>query len=228
MQIIHYGKSIGDTLKTVILSFLFKAKPGHFNKFIDKLDFFDLPNPINKARELTHALFIPQILQDSNDEDVSYMLPFSFYTYQGSHTAPPCAEKTIHYVASKPIELSNTTLEMFKESLRVPDMMDAKGNVHVSDTILENNRGVQPLNGRPIFHYDHSNDCPTFRKGKQGGYKKRGHYEKITKEAIKYFYVNGEAPSGIPNAFVVTNKEALGYLGRNKVKKDKKKKKSKK
>ena len=224
MQIIHYGKSVGDTLKSVILSFLFKAQPGSFNKFIDKLDFFDLPNPTFKARELSKPLFIPQILQDSNDEDLSFMLPFSFYTYQGSHTAPPCAEKTIHYVASKPIELSNTTLEMFKESLRVPDMMDSKGNVHVSNSVLENNRSTQPLNGRPIFHYDHSNTCPEFKKAKQGGYKKKGHYEKIPKEVVKYFYVNGNKPSGIPNAYVVTNREALGYKKKNKIKKEKKKK----
>jgi len=210
MQIIHYGKSVGDTLKSVILSFLFKSKPGSFNKFIEKLDFFDLPNPTNKARELSKPLFIPQILQDSNDDDVSYMLPFSFYTYQGSHTAPPCVEKTIHYVASEPIELSNTTLEMFKESLRVPDMIDAKGNVHVSNSVLENNRNTQQLNGRPIFWYDHSKNCPSFGKGKQKGYAKKGHYEKRVKQAVKYFYVNGQAPSGIPNAFVVTNREALG------------------
>jgi carbonic anhydrase len=212
MQIIHHGKSVGDTLKSVILSFLFKARPGSFNKFIDKLDFFDLPNPIIKAKELSKALFIPQILQDSNEEDLSYMLPFSFYTYQGSHTAPPCAEKTIHYVASQPIDLSNTALEMFKESLRIPDQMDSKGNVHVADFISENYRVTQPLNGRAIFHYDHKNDCPDFRKPKQGAPPTKGHYEKVVKDAVKYFHVNGVKPSGIPNAFVVTNKEAKGKL----------------
>lgn len=223
MQVIHYGKSVGDTLKSLILSFLFKAKPGSFNKFVDKLDFFDLPNPLNKARELSKPLFIPHILQDSNEEDMSLMIPFSFYTYQGSHTAPPCAEKTIHYVASKPIELSNTSLEMFKESLRIPDQMDSKGNVHVSNSVLENNRGTQPLHGRPIFHYDHTNfNCPTFRKGKQGGYTKRGHYEKRSTSTTEYFFVNGEKPSGIPNAFVVTNKEALGDKAKKKGKKHKK------
>jgi carbonic anhydrase len=209
MQIIHSGKSVGDTLKTVILSFLFKAKPGSFNKFIDKLEFFDLPNPINKAKELSKPLFIPQILQDSNDEDVSFMTPFSFFTYQGSLTAPPCAEKTIHYVASKPIELSNTTLEMFKESLRIPDKMDASGNVHSSNAVLDNSRTTQPLNGRPIFHYDHKNSCPSFTKSKQGGNNNRGHYERRDKTATQYFFVDGDKPSGIPNAFVVTNKEAL-------------------
>jgi carbonic anhydrase len=220
MQIIHYGKSIGDTLKSVILSFLFKAKPGSFNKFIDKLDFFNLPNPTEKARELSRPLFIPQILQDSNDEDVSIMLPFSFYTYQGSFTAPPCAEKTIHFVASKPIELSNTALEMFKESLRIPDQMDSNGNVRTSNSNLDNSRNVQPLNGRPIFHYNHINfNCPTFnlRKSKQGGVGSKGHYERVNRSATEYFFVNGEKPSGIPNAFVVTNKEALEEGGVDKL-----------
>jgi carbonic anhydrase len=211
MQIIHYGKSVGDTLKSVILSFLFKSKPGSFNKFIDKLDFFDLPNPINQARELSRPLFIPQILQDSNDEDLSFMSPFSFYTYQGSHTAPPCAEKTIHYVASKPIELSNTALEMFKESLRVPDQMDSNGNVHSSNSNLDNSRLTQPLNGRAIFHYNHTNfNCPTFTKSKRGGGNiSKGHYERVDKSSTEYFFVNGDKPSGIPNAFVVTHKEAI-------------------
>jgi len=209
MQIIHYGKSIGDTLKTTIFSFLFRAKPGSFNKLIDKLDFFDLPNPHNKARELAQTLFIPHILLDSNEDDLSIMVPFSFYTYQGSLTAPPCSEKTIHYVASQPINLSNTALELFKEALRVPDLMDSKGNIMTSNTLLENNRATQPLNGRAIFHYDHTKfNCPDFRK-KSKGINPKGHYEKRTKETTEYFFVNGYKPSGIPNSFVVPNKEAL-------------------
>lgn len=213
MQIIHRGKSVGDTLKTVILSFLFKSKPGSFNKFIDKLDFFDLPNPLEKARELNSALFIPQILQDSNDEDLSFMQPFSFYTYQGSFTAPPCQEKTIHMVASKPVELSNTALEMFKESLRIPDQMDNNGNVKLSNSSLDNARLTQPLNGRAVFHYNHADfGCPqmNLKKSKQGGGGSgEGHYERVDRTATEYFFVNGQKPSGIPNAFVVPTKEAL-------------------
>merc|ERR1712032_1608092 len=98
--------------------------------------------------------------------------------YQGSHTAPPCAEKTIHYVASTPIELSSTALEMFKESLRVPDMMDAAGNVHTSNSSLENNRATQPLHGRPVFHYDYTNfNCPNLNL-------KNVHKEAILREDI--------------------------------------------
>jgi carbonic anhydrase len=210
MQVIHYGKSIGDTIKQVVLSFLFRAKPGIFNKFIEKLDFFDLPNPTDKVRELSQTLFIPHIFLDSDDEDLSIMTPFSFYTYQGSITTPPCNEQTIHYIASRPIDLSNTALELFKEALRVPDRMDAKGNIVVSNILMENNRSVQALNGRTIFHYDHLKyNCPDFRK-KNIGQKFNGHYEKRTKEVVEYVYVNGFNPSGMPGSFVVSEKEANG------------------
>jgi len=212
MQIIHYGKSVGDTVKQVILSFMFKAKPGVFNKFIDKLDFFDLPNPHDKFRELSNTLFIPHILLESDEEDLSIMNPFSFYTYQGSLTAPPCNEQTIHYVASKPINLSNTALELFKEALRVPDRVDAKGNIVTSNSLMENNRQIQPLNGRSVFHYDHSKyNCPDFRRKATPADKGvNGHYEKRTRETVEYVFVNGNKPSGMPGSFVVSEKEAKG------------------
>jgi carbonic anhydrase len=210
MQIIHYGKSTGDSLKSIILSFLFKEKPGAFNKFFEKLEYFNLPNPKNKSRKLSQTLFIPEILQENGDfEDFNFIKPFNFYSYQGSHTAPPCDEKTIHYVASNPIELSSTTLKMFKESLRIPDQIDSKGNINDSNksTLFENNRSTQALNGRAIFHHYYLN-CNFFGKIKQGGDIKKGHYEKIIKTAVEYIHVNRDIPSGIPNSFVVTNKEA--------------------
>jgi len=37
-----------------------------------------------------------------------------------------------------------------------------------------------------------------------------GHYEKVQKAFTKYFYVNNLAPSGLPNAFVVSKEEATG------------------
>jgi carbonic anhydrase len=208
MQIIHNGKSVGDTLKKVILSFLFRAKPGVFNKFIDKLNFFDLPNPIEKYREIDQTLYIPHILLNSDDEDLSIMVPFSFYTYQGSLTTPPCNESVIHYIASKPIELSNTALELFKEALRNPDRVDHRGNIVSSTSFMDNNRLTQPLNGRTIFHYDHTKyNCPDFRR-KAPTNNLGGHYEKRVKSTAEYFFVNGMSPSGVPNAYVVPEKEA--------------------
>jgi len=36
----------------------------------------------------------------------------------------------------------------------------------------------------------------------------KGHWEKIEKDVDRYFYVSGEEPSNLPNAFVVSEEEA--------------------
>jgi len=215
MQVIHNARTQGDVGKTAVLSFLFKAKPGVYNKFIDKLDFFNLPNPIETSREIKETLFIPSILLNSDDEDVSLMPSFSFFTYEGSLTQPPCTESTIHYVASQPIELSTTALHLFKEALVVPEMEDSKGNIVINENVNdENYRAIQNLNGRSIFYYDSSKyECPLFKekiKPKRTLELNQGHYEKRERTVTEYMFVNGEKPSGLPNAFVVSDKEALG------------------
>jgi hypothetical protein len=143
------------------------------------------------------------------------MTPFSFYTYSGSLTTPPCNEKTIHYVASEPIGISSTVIELFKEALRIPDLQDSNGGIIVSeDSIMQSNRKCQKLNGRPVFWYNHKKfSCPTFKKMKKGNgdaNHKKGHYERKESSAIQYFFVEGADPSNLPGAFVVTEKEALG------------------
>jgi carbonic anhydrase len=211
IQFVHYGASKGDIAKQVVLSYLIEKKAGVYNKFFDDLDFFNLPNPLGKTRDIDHDLFIPKIFYDSNNEDsdlIPLMKPFSFYTYQGSLTAPPCTERTIMYVAKEPIQLSSTVIQLFQEALRVPDMIDAKGDIIVSDWVPQSNRNIQNLNGRPVFCYDHEKYCgpdPTPPKPKPVG-----HYEKVAQKATHYFYVNGDKPSGLPGAFVVSEKEAKG------------------
>ena len=86
-------------------------------------------------------------------------------------------------------------------------MMDQKGNVIVSDWMPISKRDIQEINGRPIFHYDHIKQCgpdPVIKIAEPG------HYEKIQKMALKYFYINNLTPSGIPGAFVVSKDEATG------------------
>lgn len=145
------------------------------------------------------------------------MNPFSFYTYSGSLTTPPCNEKTIHYVASEPIGVSSTLIALFKEALRIPDLQDPQGGVIVSnDSIMWSNRKCQKLNGRPVFHYNHKKySCPTFKRmrktrGFGGDADSKGHYERKASTATSYFFVEGNEPSGLPGAFVVTEKEAMG------------------
>ena len=208
LEIIHYGKTKGDIAKQVVLSFLFKKKPGVYNKFIDDVDFFNLPSPVNKSKKVTAPLFVPKIFFNSNDQDLPMMKPFSFYTYQGSLTAPPCTQRTIHYVASKPIPLGTTALQLFEEALRMPDLMDTRGSVIISKLLPENNRSIQPLNGRAVFFYDHIKYCGPDPIKKP--VKPKGHYEKKINKMVDYFFVNGQNPSGLPGAFVVSEKEALG------------------
>lgn len=210
MQIIHYGRSQGDIAKQAVLSFLFKKSPGKYNKFIDSMDFYSLPNPLNPEREIVQDLYIPNVLYSSDDDDIPVMKPFSFYTYEGSLTSPPCTERTTHYVAADPIELSSTALAMFKEALRKPDRIDEKGNVVVDNSVLENYREKQALNEREVFIYDHTKyDCPKYVK-KIPKLSQAGHYEKRVKEATQYIRVNGNEPSGLPGAFVVGEDEAKG------------------
>jgi carbonic anhydrase len=211
MQIVHHGVTKGDIAKTVILSFLFKSKPGIYNRFIDTLDFFNLPNPKEAAIDLDKNFFIPNVLVSSDEDEIPMMKPFSFYTYSGSWTQPPCIERTTHYVASDPIDLSSSVIALFKEALKGPDYMNDKGQMIVSeDGEVSSNRNVQPLNNRNVYLYDHiKNNCPEF-KTKRHHIVKKGHYEKRQIDTTQYVYVTGDKPTGIPNSFVVSADEAKG------------------
>ena len=213
MQIIHYGQTKGDTAKQVVLSFLFEKKAGVYNKFIDDLDFFNLPNPVEKEKDIQSNIHLNKIFYHSDNKEYPFWKPFSFYTYRGSISQPPCTEKTIVYVASKTIKIGNTALELFREAIRMPDMQNSvTGEVIVSQFPAENYRETQNLNGRAVFHYDHVKYCgpdPPRKKSKV-----KGHYEKVIKKLTNYFFVNGENPSGVPGAFVVSEKEAKAKLGK--------------
>jgi len=212
MQVIHYGRSKKAINKQVVLSFLFIKRPGSSNKFIEKLDFFNLPTKAEPDRDLKESINIAEVFYDSFSEDIPNVMPFSFYTYSGSLTFPPCTERTINYVLSDPIPLSTTAIEMFKEALRMPDLIDqASNNIFVENTKTENNRNTQKQNGRPIFYYDHIKYCgPNFVQKKK--LKTKGHYEKYEKSVIEYFYVPQKAPAGLPGAFLVSENEAKRNL----------------
>jgi carbonic anhydrase len=209
MQIVHYGRSKGDIAKQAILSFLFKKKPGVYNKFIDKLDFFNLPNPIDNLRDITNDLFIPSVFYNTDDEDNIFLKPFSFFTYEGSLTTPPCTERTTHFVVADPIHLSNTVLQLFKEAIKQPDSKDDSGNYYVADE-LSNYREIQPRNDRQVLIYDHIKfNCPEYKPAPKK-VESLGHYEKHDNYVTDYIFVPSGEPSGIPGSLVVTENEAKG------------------
>jgi len=212
ISIIHNAKSKGDFGKRVVLNFLFKPKAGIYNKFLDQLEFFNLPNPHEAKRTLHNRIYIPEMFYTVED-GVSVFKPFSFYTYQGSLTAPPCNENVIQYVVSEPIEASPTSLDMFKEALRRPDFEDNLGNVIVSeDSLMENSRMTQSLNGRAVFLYDSNLFNPSYdmtNEDEKYNAKREGHYEKLKKRVTNYFYVDGYENSEVKGAIVAPEDEAL-------------------
>ena len=196
-----------------MLNFLYTGKAGVYNRFIDDLEFFNLPNPSDQYRVLHNKLFIPNAMLTQEESSSSIMRPFSFYTYQGSLTYPPCVENVIQYVASEPISASITALELFKEALRMPDFEDQAGNVVVSkDVPLDNSRATQPINGRPVFIYDSTLFNPPLftTKNEDAKYEdsRGGHYEKQQQEVTDYMYVEGNEPSSLPGALVASEVEA--------------------
>jgi len=206
MQVIHSGKTDQDIAKSVIVCFLFKKKAGATNKFLEQLEVFNLPNYVEKYREINNKIFIPNVFLFDDEEELGVSEPFSFYTYSGSISQPPCNERAIVYVASKPIETSVYSLQLFKEALQVQEGINRLGEILYKNQ--ENNRAIQNSNGRSIFHFD-SSDC-LFDRKRKGAAKKNGHYEKVPRKVQSYFYVNTPKPSGLPNAWVVTEREALG------------------
>ncbi len=210
MKIIHKARTVGDFGKMLTLSFMFKSKPGVYNKFLDKLDFYNLPNPYDTYQEIREDIFIPNIFLDDDIEGSSEMTPFSFFSYQGSVTEPPCNENTIVYVASEPIPVSISTLQLFREALSMPDQVDYLGRIISAQKNLTNFRAAQQQKGRAIFHYDKRHDCPIYKI--HTTFKRPGHYERITRKGATYYFVSGDKPSGLPGAFVVTDKEAKGKL----------------
>lgn len=204
MQILHYGRSKGDIAKQAVVSFIFKRSPGMFPKFFDSFDILQLPNEIFKKSKIVNDIDLNRLFYDVEYEGETTFKPFSFYTYQGSLTFPPCTERTIHYVASKPIPLGEMIIEHFMEAIGTPNYTDSH---YYFQSDNKNYRETQPLNDRDIFFFDHVKYCGK-DEVKLEEKQPEGHFEKIMSKAWHYYHINTEEPSNLPGSQVVSEKEA--------------------
>ena len=211
VQIFHRPLTEGDFAKKAVLSILFKKTYGSFNNFFDNIDLVNLPDKYIKEVTVENSIDIDDIFMDQPGVTPDH---FSYYYYQGSMSAPPCDEQVSWYVVSEPLPLGSTTIDMFRDTINVklkresnrPDvqlLLDA--NI---PTLLGNYRKIQDLNDRNVYYFDRQQQCGWEDIKKV--IEPQGHYEKIEQKMFKYFKVNDENPSGIPNAVVVTEQEARG------------------
>lgn len=93
MEVQFYFRAItpGCLRKTAALAVLYKVVPGSTNLFFDKtINILDLPDRFEKKKKLLKPLDLKHLFMlDSED---SYD-GFSYYTYEGSFTSPPCQGK---------------------------------------------------------------------------------------------------------------------------------------
>jgi carbonic anhydrase len=209
IEVIHYGETKGNIHKNLIFSILYEKYPGVYNKFIDDLDPFNLPNPLNSQRDILKDLHLNKLLVNSEEDGFLQMKNIDFYTYQGSLTTPPCTENTIRVVVSEPVRLGSTVLTLFKEAIKTPDVVDEEGNITLNNQNLTNNRKSQALNGRKVWLYQSPNKDSLIYKP-PSIQRPEGHYEKVVKRHTTYYEVSNDQPSGIPGAFVVSEAEAKG------------------
>lgn len=91
--------------------------------------------PIENVTEDGSLIVDPRFMFAPNDqvEDVVPSRFGNYYRYDGSLTTPPCSESVKWIVLTTRIEMSETQIAAFKA------------------IIHDNNRPIQPLNGRKLF-----------------------------------------------------------------------------
>ena len=62
-----------------------------------------------------------------------------YYRYNGSLTTPTCNEVVLWTIFERPMKISQNLAESFRDSF--------------SENLLENNREIQPVNGREVFYF---------------------------------------------------------------------------
>jgi hypothetical protein len=172
-----------------------------------------------------------------NDNTFKHSLPstttldFSYFSYQGSLTSPPCEEEILWFVSSKPLPIGYTTIEYFKDVLKNIEFSE-DGTCIDSVEIEANVRQLQNQNNRDVSFYDsevefakcYLEDTEEYlneyhKQQKIEGNKSNGHFEKLVVPTTKYYYVNSDETSGVPGALNVSPQEAgVINFSRNKVK----------
>ncbi len=115
-------------------------KRGRHNSAFDPI-WSHLPAVPSEAQRIENVaedgslIINPRFMFSPNDqvEDVAPSLFGNYYRYDGSLTTPPCSEDVKWIVLITPIEMSEAQITAFKA------------------IIHDNNRPVQPLNGRKLF-----------------------------------------------------------------------------
>lgn len=81
----------------------------------------------------------------------------------------------------------------------------------MADNLDGSNRELMPLRNREVLFFDRLLSCTPYEESKKD-IKLKGHYERVDKVATKYFYVDSEKPSGIKDAFVISEKESKDMI----------------
>lgn len=167
----------------------------------------------------------------------SNTVDFNYYSYEGSLTSPPCQEEVTWFIADKPLPIGYTTLEYFKDVMKISELNEDDSCVDTIE-LMDNKRELQKLNDREVYYYnsdvdsgrnlylskESNNNSNNFLDNKNKNHNKTnnkqdGHFEKVKGVVTKYFYVNSDETSSIPGAVAVTPEEAgVISFSKNKIK----------
>ncbi|XP_034482128.1 carbonic anhydrase 2-like [Drosophila innubila] len=131
LDYIDFQSALGQELGIAVLAFFFKVNKKlhnpHYGEFVEMLSLIDRKG---SSTELELPLPLMKFLSASS---------MNYYTYVGSLTTPPCAERIIWIDYQDPIDLSEYQLNLFRKL--------TANNEHMRN----NFRPIQPLNDRVIY-----------------------------------------------------------------------------
>lgn len=199
----------GQFKQKAVLAVLYEKRPGAIVQAFEEMDILNLPNPLFKEGNNLIAKDFHVYKFIYNDDQYMSPPPFDYFKYRGSFTWPPCEEDVIWFVLSTPVFLGTTAWTFLRDVPNPPKLKsDAKcGEQKASagmtyfDNFDGTNRDIQEIRMREVWFYDRTKGCSPFIPKPLPP---KGHYEKLEQKAMKYFYVDGDKPSGIPGALVIS------------------------